>query len=247
MITKWLRDSGLVVNESKTEVCLFHKNDPPKVSIKLLGSTIHSKKEMNVLGVTFDSKLTWTPHIANCINKAKKALFALRLIRKFFNQKEMRILLDANFYSVLYYNAVIWLTPEINSSMKQSLFSISANALKTCTWTNCSEISFENIHKLCKKSTPKQMTSYQASLNLHKILNEDDCTSEKVRILDRIVCTRRQLNFEIIKDNKGKIGMNSTVNKFYLINKEISLDALNLSFVHFKKLMKYQYLKYEKI
>ena len=30
MITKWLRDSGLVVNESKTEVCLFHKNDPPK-------------------------------------------------------------------------------------------------------------------------------------------------------------------------------------------------------------------------
>ena len=81
----------------------------------------------------------------------------------------------------------------------------------------------------------------------HKILNEDDCTSEKIRILDRIVCTRRQLNFEIIKDNKGKIGMNSTVNKFYLINKEISLDALNLSFVHFKKLMKYQYLKYEKI
>ena len=37
------------------------------------------------------------------------------------------------------------------------------------------------------------------------------------------------------------------VMKFYLINKEISLDALNLSFVHFKKLMKYQYLKYEKI
>ena len=29
MITKWLRDSGLVVNESKTELCLFHKNDKP--------------------------------------------------------------------------------------------------------------------------------------------------------------------------------------------------------------------------
>ena len=29
--------------------------------------------------------------------------------------------------------------------------------------------------------------------------------------------------------------MNSAVNKFYHITKEISLDALNLGFVHFKK------------
>ena len=87
MITKWLRDSGLVVNESKTEVCLFHKNDPPKVSIKLLGSTIHSKKEMNVLGVTFDSKLTWTPHIVNCINKAKKAFFCVETYPQIFQSK----------------------------------------------------------------------------------------------------------------------------------------------------------------
>ena len=27
MITKWLKESGLVVNETKTEVCLFHLND----------------------------------------------------------------------------------------------------------------------------------------------------------------------------------------------------------------------------
>ncbi len=27
MITKWLKDSGLVVNEKKTEICLFHRAD----------------------------------------------------------------------------------------------------------------------------------------------------------------------------------------------------------------------------
>jgi hypothetical protein len=32
MITKWLKESGLVVNESKTEVCLFHKNDQPLIN-----------------------------------------------------------------------------------------------------------------------------------------------------------------------------------------------------------------------
>ena len=54
MITKWLRDSGLLVNEGKTEVCLFHKNDQPVIFINLQNVQIKSKHEMNVLGVMFD-------------------------------------------------------------------------------------------------------------------------------------------------------------------------------------------------
>ena len=38
--------------------------------------------------------------------------------------------------------------------------------------------------------------------------------------------------------------MNSGSIKFYHLNKLIGLDFLNLSFVHFKKLMKVQFLKY---
>ena len=63
------------------------------------------------------------------IGKAKKALFAIRLLKRYFNQSQIRTLLDSNFYSVLYYNAVIWLTPNLSSDLKQSLLSISANAL----------------------------------------------------------------------------------------------------------------------
>ena len=40
---------------------------------------------MNVLGVCFDSKLTWALHVANAINKANKALHAIKLIKKFGN------------------------------------------------------------------------------------------------------------------------------------------------------------------
>ena len=43
--------------------------------------------------------------------KQKKSLYALRLIRNFFKKEEMKIYLDSNFYSILYYNAVIWLSP----------------------------------------------------------------------------------------------------------------------------------------
>ena len=37
--------------------------------------------------------------------------------------------------------------------------------------------------------------------------------------------------------------MNTTANKLYHINKLIGLDKLNMTFVHFKKLMKVQFLK----
>ena len=62
---------------------------------------------MNVLGVIFDSKLNRGPQVTNVICKARNALFAVRLLRKFFYDQEMRLLLDSYFYSVLYYNAVI--------------------------------------------------------------------------------------------------------------------------------------------
>ena len=245
MITKWLQDSGLLVNESKTEVCLFHKNDQPKIIITLQNLHIESKKEMNVLGVIFDCKLNWNAHVSSAICKAKKTLYALRMLRKFFNDQEMRLLLDSNFYSVLYYNSVLWLTPELSSVLKQSLLSISANALRSCMLSNCNEISFENIHKLCKKCTPSQIMYYQTSLQLHKSINEiyECCTSQHAALLNNIVCTGRQLKFEILRNNRSKIGMNSFSNKFYHVSKLIGLDNLNLTFVHFKKIMKIQFLK----
>ena len=119
---------------------------------------------MKVLGVILDSKLNWQLHAATAISKAKKALFALRLLKKYFSLTEMRLLLDANFYSILYYNAVIWLTTSLSSDSKQSLLSISASALRSCLRHDDFDISFENLHKTHKKCTPLQIMYYQLAL-----------------------------------------------------------------------------------
>ena len=157
----------------------------------------------------------------------------------------MRILLDANFYSILYYNSVVWLTPTLCSEMKQSLLSISANALRSCLNLDY-DLSFENVHIISKKCTPKQITLHQISLNLFKILNDPLLRTETISVLEQSVFTRRQTNFEILRVNQTKIGMNTLANKFYHITKMIGLDKLNLSFVHYKKIMKIQFLKYGK-
>jgi hypothetical protein len=72
MIVKWLKDSGLKVNEGKTEMRLFHRNDQPSTAIKLQGLIIKTKKEMNVLGVVLNSKLNWSSHVAHAIKNQIK-------------------------------------------------------------------------------------------------------------------------------------------------------------------------------
>ena len=39
-ITKWLRDSGLKINEEKTELCLLHRNDHTPITIMINNTTI---------------------------------------------------------------------------------------------------------------------------------------------------------------------------------------------------------------
>ena len=85
IMSNWLKQSGLKVNESKTEICLFYKKDTPPVEIILNNVTVKSGTSMNVLGVCFDSKLAWAKHISNAINKANMALHAIKLIKKHFS------------------------------------------------------------------------------------------------------------------------------------------------------------------
>ena len=104
---------------------------------------------MNVLGVTFDSKLTWSQHITNTINKANRALHAIKMIKKYFTNKGVLQLVTPNFYSILYYNSEIWDFPSLKPELKQFLISTSAKALKT-SQTNPQPVkSFINIPKAC--------------------------------------------------------------------------------------------------
>ena len=66
---------------------------------------------------------------------------------------------------------------------------------------------------------------------------------EHVTIMDQIVCTGRQINFQIMRKFNTKIGLNTTANKLYPLNNQINLERFNMSFVHYKKLAKLQYLK----
>ena len=89
---------------------------------------------------------------------------------------------------------------------------------------------------------------YHQAIELYKTVNQINFPNsfEHVTIINQTICTGRQLKFKTLRNNSLKIGMNMTTNKFYCISDQIGFDLLNLGFVHFKKLMKIQFLKYGK-
>ena len=97
-------------------------------------------------------------------------------------------------------------------------------------------------------SAPKQIALYQSCLKLYKTVNDNlhGISFEQVTVFEQIWCSTRQLTFEIQRNNTDRIGMNTTSNKFFALSKLISLEMLHLTFVHFKKLAKIQFLKYDK-
>ena len=97
-IMDWLKDSGMKVNESKTDLCLFHRGDSTPITLNLYGKPIKSNKTIKVLGVIFDLKLQWIDHISHALKRSTKVLNAIRLIRKIFNQRELLDLITSNFY-----------------------------------------------------------------------------------------------------------------------------------------------------
>ena len=132
VLTKWLKDSGLKVNEDKTEIVLFYRKDSRPITLKLNGTQLVSKNSMNVLGVIFDSKLQWAQQVANSVQRARKALSAIGIIRRYFTTNELLGLMTSNYYSILYYNSEIWHVPSLKTQIKQLILSASAKALKVC-------------------------------------------------------------------------------------------------------------------
>ena len=88
---------------------------------------------------------------------------------------------------------------------------------------------------------------YQRALLLHKALNADAISFEVVNVFDQIVCTGRQIKFEILRNFNSKIGLNTLANKLYPLNGKMDLIFLDMGFVQYKKIMKVQFLKYGKI
>ena len=235
VITFWLTRSGLKVNSSKTELCHFSRRDHQPLSLPLNGEIITTSPTINVLGVIFDSKLQWGPQVAAAYTRASRALSAISLIRRFFNQQELLQLVTSNYYSILFYNSEVWHLNTLNQSLKNSLLSISAKALKICAKSSdVWMLSYPNLHEMAGRATPDKIMSYKLALQLYRTFNDESPTQDWININFNLNTSSRQDRFSINKTNKLKIGMNIISNRFNCLNGKIDLRLLNSSYQSYK-------------
>ena len=243
-ITKWLKKSGLIVNEAKTELCLFHRNDVAPITIRINNCNVKSKKVINVLGVLFDSKLSWAPQVELSISKANRALNAIKIIRKFFNSKELIQILTSNFYSILFYNSEVWYMHSLNQSLKHSIFVASSLALKMSLHYPQVNHSYNDLHVLTKRATPNMYCDYKNAILLYKTFNDRVPYDEWLNLNLWQINTSRQTSFITTLQKQYNVGYNILNNKFYTLNRQIPLEWFNKSLDSFKVACKNKFLKF---
>ena len=78
-VATWARDWGVQINRTKTVTTLFSLCQVSKYTITLDGEPLPQEDTPTYLGVKFDKRLTWRPHIEEA---EKKATLRLRLMKK---------------------------------------------------------------------------------------------------------------------------------------------------------------------
>ena len=222
------------MRQKQASVSFTNMTDYTPLVSELIDKFLISQNTMNVLEVIFDTKLQWAPHVAHCVSRSLNALNAIKLIKKFFNNKELLQLKTSNFYSTLYYKSEIWHLPSLKVSLKGKLMSVSAKALKVCMYYPDPMISLENIHLLNKRATPNAMMKYNLGIQLYKLYNSREHSLEWLHLNLNQILTSRQSCFEIFKSNSIRVGLNALANRLANINGKIELSWLNLSYETFK-------------
>ena len=237
-LINWLKDSGMQVNSSKTEFCIFFRNDTRPISIILDGEVVTSKNEMKILGVTFDAKLQWSSHVNKTLLKCKKSLQAIQLISRFFNVDEKINIITSLFYSKLYYAAEVWLVPSLKQTFYKKLLSLSTKALRIAANDQYNVFNSEDLHVMFNRFTPKQMSHYVSLLNLYRCINNKMPESTWIKLQFKSLPLTRANKTLFPSSNKRKVGLNALENRLSFVSTLITNEDLNKDYVPFKTLAK---------
>ena len=150
----------------------------------------------------------------------------------------------SNYYSILYYNADIWLKPSLSLNIYEQLLSASAAPLKLIYSNVDHQVSYKRLHTICNRATQCQVTQYKHSLLLLKSYNDQQQGTDWLsNNFDQNFDNRTNTLF--FETNRYKIGNNLLANRLKVINGVVSYDMLNLSYEQLK--IKSQGFVYESV
>ena len=106
----WLEENKLSLNIKKTKFMHYDLSRKGRKTLKLnIGTTsIENVKSQKFLGVMFDDKLSWKPHINGVISKLNSCLGASRRARSFLNESSLLTIYHSLMHSHVQYCNTTW-------------------------------------------------------------------------------------------------------------------------------------------
>ena len=107
---KWFVKSRLKINPSKTEMLLIHSRRLQNISFSVSfdNSEIKPSNSVQILGVIFDSGLTWEPHVSAVVRRCYGILIGLARIRNRLPRETKRLLIEALVFPHVRYCLSVW-------------------------------------------------------------------------------------------------------------------------------------------
>lgn len=128
-IIDWLKKSGMLVNVSKTEACLFQQKIPDPKTVSIMGENVLVSKSVKILGLTFSYDLSWYTHIEKITNTCKKDSHAIKLLRQYLDIDDLTRIVQAKVLSKLWYAAPVWMSKSILKQKEISLLNTAVGSV----------------------------------------------------------------------------------------------------------------------
>jgi hypothetical protein len=202
---EWIMKSGLKLNVNKTELCIFHRMDTSKGAMTVGNVVVKSSHQLSCLGIIMDNRLSWERQVEKSIMESRKALQAVRVVRRYFSKEETVKLVTSLVYSRLYYASEVWLLPTLKEGLFKKLYSQSGKILKVVD----KELSYSQLHKTLNRATPRIFSLYQTCVNYYNIMCDQGLLpGVKEAILSNTMQANRNDALIFIRQNVYNCGLN---------------------------------------
>jgi len=242
---KWLRQSGMIVNDSKTEIMIMHKTDQRVCDFKINNVEIKSKKVMNVLGIHFNQNLKWNYHIEKTINSCQRIMHGLKIIRKYLSTEKFQQIVTCFLFSKLFYAYEIWSYNILDFDSKRKINSFYYKVCRMILNDFECKISRNVIDVTIKRATPNEFSKYCCARTVINAFNskthspiKDICNNNKYEI------ARKPGRYFFFDSSKNKAEKNSIENRIDEAFKEINFQWQNEPFHKIRPKLKKCFFKY---
>ena len=106
---KWFSENGMQANPGKFQFMVMSPAPTPTQSLILSSNTvISSEKEVKILGVVVDDRLSFSKHVSACCSKAARQLNALTRISRYLDLSGRRLIYNSFITSCFNYCPLVW-------------------------------------------------------------------------------------------------------------------------------------------